>query len=262
MTNSQWLVVGIGGAAIIIGIVCVVMAILSRRKLSAMEETPTVKAAQAVQMGDPAGTNKVELYGVAETQAPLVSPASGRQCIYYRYKVERQNYRTVTDSQGYTSTEEYWETVSDDAQSTPFTIRDETGAIWVVPRGADFVAEQTMSDSPGGYGAQQGSAGGGVLGTIMDTASSIFPGGGGGYLRTSEWLIPVGFPVYVLGNAFTTNAGSQIGKADGPFIVSFKSERELQSKYKLHFTLYAVFGAVLGCGGLAAMIYGYQYMNK
>ncbi|MHB8896818.1 MAG: GIDE domain-containing protein [Candidatus Geothermincolia bacterium] len=264
MTNNQWIVVGIGGVAFVLGVVFIIMGVLARRKLNAMKEAPTVKAAQAAQMGDPSGMSRVELFGTAQSVTPLTSPASGRECVYYRHHVERMNSRTVTDSNGYTHEEQSWDTVLDDRQGAPFTVRDETGEIPVATRGAEFVAQQTMSDAPGAYGMENRSQGlsvGGAMGGVLDTAMD-FLSSNTGYYRTSEWIIPTGLPVYVLGNLFRTQAGVQVAQGDGPFIVSYKSEEELTSKYNLHFVLWTVFGVLFGCGGIAAAIYGTQYMKK
>lgn len=262
MDNSQWIVVGVGGGAFLLGIVFIIMGILSRRKLEAIRETPTVNAAQAAQLAGPAGTNKVEMRAVAESPAPLTAPASGTRCLYYRHNVEEMRERVVTDTDGSTHTEQDWVTVTDNKLSAPFVLRDETGTVSVTPDGAEFVPQQTMNDQMGAYGyegrIQEGS--GGVLGGVLDSVLDAVDGTS--YFRTSEWVIPLGQPVYVLGTAVRTAGGVEIQEGEGPFIISYKSEEGLTRKYTWHYVLWLVFGVLFGGGGIAAAVYGAKYMKK
>lgn len=265
MDKTQWIVVGVGLGAFVLGIVFIVMGVLSRRKLTAIQDTPTVKAGQAGQMADATGSKLVEITGYTESPTPLMSPAGGRQVLYYKHKVERMERRQVTDSNGNTRWEEDWHTVRDDEQSTPFIIKDDTGEVRVTPKGAEFVAEMTMNDQPGAYGYDASSAsGGGVLGGVLDTVLDAATHSYGDYYRTSEWIIPLGAPVYVLGGACSTQTGTQIVEGPGgqPFIISYKSEGELTRKYTWHYVLWWIFGGLLSAGGIGAAVYGYQYMKK
>lgn len=267
LTRSQWTVVGIGTAAFVAGVIFIVMGVLSKKKLNVMKETPTVKAAEVAQHADPAGTNRIEIFGVAECESPLVAPGTGTRCLYYRHNVERQVERRVTDSEGNYHTERDWDTVCDNKSSMPFTIRDETGVVRVVPDGAEFVAQITMNDQIGSYGykeyeAMQQSGGGGILGGVLNTAMDIAVGTSVPVYRTSEWIVPVGQNVYVNGVVYQTPAGPEIRDSKGPFIVSFKSEEGLSKKYTWHTVLWSVFGVLFSASGIAAAVYGYKFMNK
>ncbi|MBU1671944.1 MAG: E3 ubiquitin ligase family protein [Actinobacteria bacterium] len=265
MENSQWIVVGVGAGAFILGIIFIVMGVLSRRKLTAIRETPTVKADQACRMADPTGSKLVEITGNTESPTPLTAPAGGREVLYYRHKVERMERRRVTDSSGNERWEENWRTVRDDKQDTSFIVKDETGQVWVNPDGADFVPELIMNDQPGAYGydTSAGSSVGGVLGSVLDTVTDVASGSYGDYYRTSEWIIPLGAPVYVLGGACSGQTGAQIVKSQGkPFIISYKPETELTKKYTWHYVLWWAFGGLLGAGGIAAAVYGAGFMKK
>lgn len=256
--DSKTIVIIIGGIAIVIGIVCIIMSLRSRNKVRAMAETATATVAQAARMGTPAGTQRVEIYGMVECPSPLISPAGNRECVYYKYSVEELVREYDTDESGYRRTTESWRSVESDSQSTQFTISDQTGGIWVSPSGAEFVAREVMHDSPGSYG--QRSQGLSTAGTVLDVvmgSSDISTG----RFRTSESVIPVGQPAYVLGSVYSSQSGVQVAKGEGPFIVSCKSEAELQKKFKTHNVLWAVGGAVLGCGGIGAIVYGLFFMT-
>lgn len=262
MDQSQWIVVGVGIGALALGIIFIVMGVLSRRKLTMMKETPTINAAQAAQAASSEGINRVEVFGVADSPTPLSAPGTGTSCVYYRHKVERMTERRITDEHGYTRTEQDWDTVVDSKINTPFVVRDDSGEIRVVPDGAEFVAQITMNDQVGSFGYDEPEAGGGVLGRVMDTVMDAALNQGPGYYRTSEWVIPTGQPVYVMGNAFTTPAGPVIQEGDGPLIISYKSEEGLTRKYTWHFALWTVFGVLFGAGGIAAVVYGAKFMKK
>lgn len=119
-----------------------------------------------------------------------------------------------------------------------------------------------MNDQVGSYGYEPPAAGGGILGSVLDTAIDVATNQGSCYYRTSEWVIPLGQPVYVLGSAFRTPAGAEIRHGSGPFIVSYKSEEGLTRKYSWHFALWTIFGVLFGAGGIATAVYGAKYMKK
>ena len=77
MDKTQWVWVAVGGGAFVLGIIFIVMGVFSKKKLSAIEDTPTVNAGQAAQMASPTGAQRMEIYGVAECETPLVSPGTG-----------------------------------------------------------------------------------------------------------------------------------------------------------------------------------------
>jgi len=84
---THWLIIGAGVAGLAFLLVAVFVFTRTQGKSKAMEGARTVSAAQAGKAAGPAGTS-VELKGTAETDAPLVAPASGTPCVYYRPKVE------------------------------------------------------------------------------------------------------------------------------------------------------------------------------
>lgn len=261
MDKSQWIVVGISAAGFVLGIIFMVMGILSRRKLNLIKDTPTVSAGQASQMAAPQGANKVEVHAVADSPTPLTSPATGTPCLYYKHQVEHLERRMVRDNSGYTRHQDRWETVHSNEMSVPFVLRDETGEIRVNPERASFVAKVSMKSQYGshGYDPPHRSGAGGVVSKVLDSLDGNYDTG---QYRTSEWVVPLGQPVYVLGASYSSPAGAEIRKGEGPFIISYKSEEELTKRYAWHSVLWLIFGVLFGAGGIAGAIYGATYMKK
>jgi hypothetical protein len=68
---------------------------------------------------------------------------------------------------------------------------------------------------------------GGLMGTVVGGVIGSVLGGGENVLghRYTEWIIPAGVPVYVLGSVAGKGVGAHPQKAN-PFIISHKSEEE------------------------------------
>jgi hypothetical protein len=263
MENSQWIVVGIGAAAVIIGIILAILGARSRKKLETIKATPTVSAADVARMAKAVSKARVEVNGNVEADNPLLSPRSNRPCVYYRYKLEQRIERRERDSQGNYRTEQHWDTVDDREEHIPFRIRDGSGACLVVPEGAEFVAETKMHE---GYGRPHetdrstGGVVGDIIGGVLDSLDGDYENISG--YRITESVIPVGQPVYVLGTTTQGASGAAIGRGEGPFIISHKMEEELSKKYKWNYVLQYIFAGLLATGGIAAIIYGTAFMAK
>ncbi|PHS23405.1 MAG: hypothetical protein COA83_09960 [Methylophaga sp.] len=95
-----------------------------------IENTPTSKIRSAAQ-------GYVELNGKAKLMdgASIVSPISGRACVWYRYKIEKEV--THRDSKGNTTTS--WQTIKSASSDELFLIEDETGRCIIDPDDADVV---------------------------------------------------------------------------------------------------------------------------
>lgn len=262
MDKTQLIVLIIGCVVAALGVLFVVIGWFSKKKLSAIQETSTADAGMASQMADTAGSNKVEIKGVAGHEQPLVSPASGTQCVYYRHQVEQLHVTYDRDSQGRSYRREEWRTVADSERHLPFTVSDASGSVTVKPEDAKFVVEKVIDrqfGAPGYEGPQaERSAVGEVIGTVIDSLDGRYEGG----YRTSEWVVPVGQELYVLGNVFRTEKGAEVRKGEGPFIISSKSEEELTKKYKISFGLWLGFGILLGVGGIGLAIYAAAFLGK
>ncbi|MBN2168317.1 MAG: hypothetical protein JW738_03660 [Actinobacteria bacterium] len=263
MDSTQWIVFGIGMGVLVVGIFSLVMGYLARKKLSLMKETQTVTADTACNAGDTTGTVNIEVAGIAETDTPLVSPATNTPCIYFRHQVEQLEVDYDRDYDGDMRREEHWNTVVDTKQQVPFLLRDSSGTVEVQPRDAKFEAHKTMSNQYGAMGLDvdiYDRRSDSVLGQVLDTISSL-GGGATNRFRTSEWVIPAGEKLYVLGSAIRQGEHCVIGKGEGPLIVSTKSEEELTKKYTWTSLGWLVFGTVASAGGIVAAIYAFAAMG-
>ncbi|MBS3125294.1 hypothetical protein J4211_03510 [Candidatus Woesearchaeota archaeon] len=88
-----------------------------------VENTPTSKV-RGIAMGF------VEVCGTVSKpfKQYLVGPFTGKECVYYSYKIEEER----QGSKG----RRYWATIRSDVQSIPFFAKDNTGAVLVDPKGA------------------------------------------------------------------------------------------------------------------------------
>lgn len=256
METVQWVVLGAGGAALVIGVVLAFLGFRGRKKLEAMEATPTVTAADAAKIGLSAPGSRVEVVGVVETEEPLLSPTGQMPCVYYRYRLEHRVQRRVRDeATGSWKTDERWDTVEYRSDAVPFYLRDASGRCLIHPEGAEFVAETRTQEGYGDgrdYLRSSGLAGGildGILASLGGNLESVT-----GY-RITESMLRVGQPAYVLGTARRSGDFASLGKGDGPFIISHKMEVELARKIKRSSALQYAFSAILALGGIAAMIY-------
>ncbi len=253
MTNQQWALIGIGGALFLFGIIAVIMGMKDRGKLAQMRDTSTVSVAQLA--GAPAGA-QVELKGTAEAMESLTSPATNTQCLYYKHKVEGLREKQKRDENGNLHTEESWETVAEDERHTSFVLRDSSGGVRVDPDGAEFISIPSMNDQAGAYGYSLPEEGQSVADTVLDILTDDDRYSHFTRYRTSEWIIPVGRECYVLGSVAGQGDNISIGKGDGRFMVSCKSEEELQKKFTRHYVLWLVFGILTLVGGAGLAIFG------
>ena len=262
MENSQWVVLGIGAVALLVGLILVFLGYRGRKKLGVMAATATVGTSEAVRAAQMAPGSRVEIVGTAETKDPLLSPTGQIPCVYYSYKLEHRIERRERDeSTGNWETSESWKTVDSREEAVPFLVRDSSGEITVFPDGADFIAETRTNEGYGGgrdYLESTGSIAGGILQSVLnaadDDSESVL-----GY-KITESVIRVGQPVFVTGNAKRSGDVASVGKEDGPLIISYKMEEELAKKYRRSSALQYAFGAILAIAGIVGMIYAVAFM--
>jgi hypothetical protein len=259
--NSQWAVLGIGAAALIVGIILAFLAYRGRKKLGVMAGTPTVSASEALNIARNAPGRTVELVGAVAANEPLLSPTGKVPCVYYSYKLEHRKEKRERDEQGNWHSEESWDTVESREEQVPFKVCDSSGECMVFPDGADFIAETRTLDGPGtGREYLGSSAAGEILDSVLDAMDDDYESVVG--YRITEAMISVGQPVFVLGNVQRSGEGASLGKGDGPFIVSYKMEQELSKKYRRNSALQYTFGAILAIAGIVGMIYAVAFMAK
>lgn len=123
-----------GGFAVVSIIVSVIVLVAfyaiwrnwSRARL--IEDTPTARIRSAPQ-------GYVELEGEARLLPgpPIVAPLTGRQCVWYRYRIEHEEYSH--DSKG--RSRRHWRTVDSGTSEGLFELDDTTGRCVIDPDGAE-----------------------------------------------------------------------------------------------------------------------------
>ena len=205
---------------------------LRRKRL--IENVPTSKV-EGVFLG------LTELKGTAETKSPLKSYLAEIECVYYRYSIEEhwEKTETYTDSKGQTRTrtKSGWTTVASDDVRRPFDVRDETGALRVVPDRAEMDCNCVFSrtcgcSDPIYYGK----------GPATEVAHSTHT------RRFSEYAIRPGQALYIMGTARLREdvVAPEIayGKEDEMYLISTRSEEQVKRGYGLASFLELLFGAL------------------
>jgi len=224
----------LGGVALFAG------ASSQRKKLGLMQGTQTSTAADltslaasvAKDIGAGSFAEVAEVKGTIRCEQPLTSELANTPCIYYSMHVSREYEETYwdTDSKGnrVQKTRRGSDTVSQNTRSCPFQVEDATGRLTVDPSGAALTGEKVYDRfEPGeprstslNIGRWRFDLGSFAMGTGRRTL---------GY-KYEETIVPIGRPIYVLGEA--TDSGGQLTirkptKKGTTFIVSLKSEEEL-----------------------------------
>ena len=231
------------GAVLSVG--CLVGAFWSLRRKRLIDDLPTSKT-QGVFVG------LCELKGTAESEQPLVSYLAGARCVYYKWHVDEHWSRTVhetyTDSKGQvhtrTRTESGWKKVADGGGSAPFYLKDETGAIRIIPDEAQINAIGTFDETLGRSDPVYFSKG-----PTSEIANSTHR------RRFQESALPLHVPLYILGHARQRDdvpAAEIAADKDAIFLISTKTERQISSGYGIWAFFWVLFGAVLVAGGAFA----------
>jgi hypothetical protein len=210
--------------------------LLSRRRL--IENVPTARA-RSVAAG------LCEIKGKAEAITPLVTPFSLMPCVYYEYSVMAREESTAGKARRVslftvsTGGPKSGSTVkTGNSGHVPFRIVDETGSLEVDPRGAtlDVSTAQTLYNPP-------------FEGGLLPPGTPVV---------VHERYIPVGYPIYILGEFRHLPADNRmvIGRpsSSGLFFLSEKSEKEIVRSLFVRMTVAAVAGVLLTGIGLLQMI--------
>ena len=128
----------IGG---VIALICVLAAFRFLRKKRIIDDMPTSKT-----LGVFIGL--AELKGRAESDQPLTSYLSAKQCVLYRWKVEEHWSRTtvsMTSKGMQTRHESGWTIVAKGDVIPTFYLKDDSGVIRIVPQGAEIQDTQIFN---------------------------------------------------------------------------------------------------------------------
>ncbi len=195
----------------------------------------------------------VELKGTAESEKPINSFLSETKCVYYKWQIDEHWSRTVvetyTDAQGHsqtrTRTESGWTKIAGGSDSIPFYLKDDTGIIRVLPKGASVdgakVFNKTCGPSDKIYYEK---------GPPRELANSTHQ------RRFQETALPLHAILYVMGQARERSdvvAAEITEDKNAPaFIISTKTERQISSGYARWFWLLIILGLLFSIGGALA----------
>ena len=223
------------------------LALNAGRKRRLLDDTPVSKAL-GVFVGE------VELEGACVLREPLVSYLAEKPCVCYSWSVSehwrRARQETYTDDKGRTRTRTVIDTGSDvvasGGESGGFYLQDETGYVWVDPRGADLetnlIFERDVDrDHPLYY----------------EKGPSDAVEGSTGERSLTEHGLVVGTPLFVRGRASERPdiVAAQIRHEDKAdmFIITPRKEQDISSGKASAYVLWNIVGAALG-GGFGAAI--------
>lgn len=211
-------------------------------KTDVMRGTDTSRASDA--SGAAPGT-LVEVKGTLRCESPLTSEMSGETCAYYHSQVIREYRETDRDADGDLKTRRRTEVVASNEQFAPFAVEDDSGAIGIKAEDAEVDAKEVVNRFEKDDGGGRGSV---TLGGF-----TVNLGGGErtiGY-RHVEKILPVDAPVYVLGPVgHDGEIAASDGEGESRFIISYRSEEQLEKKYKKDAFILALVAAGLFVFGL------------
>ncbi len=224
---------------------------LSKTKLMRRLETSPAADVSGLAPGTP-----VEVKGTLQCAEPLQSEMAGKTCAYYRSQVIREYQETDRDADGDMETRRRSEVVASNELFAPFAVEDDSGTVGVRGEGAEVDALEVVDR----FERDTGGAGTVTLGGV-----TVNLGGGErtiGY-RHVESVLPVDAPIYALGAVQEDGevGAPPAGDEENRFLISYRSEEQLEKKYRkdaLLLTLIAaglfVFGAIFVAVGAAAAL--------
>ena len=226
--------------AAVLFVVGVILFFVGRHKSGLMTD---ISDTQTSTVADLIQGSRAELKGFASSNTPLRDPAQNTPVVYYSYKVEER--RRDRNSSGNTTTS--WRTVDSGESSQPFYLTDESGSILVDPTGAKVDAPrlcQMPLDTNSGMGE-------GMMKTILGGLSALT----GEARRITVHAIAEESSIYVLGQVIPSGEQLRLGKGDGKFFISTKSEKELLGSLGWQSKACYAAGGLLAIGGIALAIY-------
>jgi hypothetical protein len=180
--------------------------------------------------------------GIIESNNPLKTPFTRRDCVYYEYELDRE---VVTkDKEG--RKQRKWEKVSSDKQAAPFLIKDDTGKVAVFPDGASIDAQP--------LGEKYVRPGDELNNPVLKGVVNILAGQQN---KVKEKALLVGSPVYVNGYSRQEENGMTIQNGQGDFVVSYKSKEQLEKDMGRTAALLKVLGLVGILAGIGITVYSF-----
>lgn len=193
----------------------------------------------------------VELKGTAESDAPVEGRYSNVACVWFRYTVKerwsREEIETYTDSDGNSKTrmvtKSGWTTIeSGESGGDPFYLRDDRGAIRILPKGADVEAKEVLKQT-----CRRGDA-------LYNACFASEIGDSDGVREFFEEAILLHAPLFLVGHARqrTDMVAAEIAAHDGEdlFLISVHPRAEVSSGLRWRFWGYGAIGFAILAGGL------------
>lgn len=241
MSNAAVIIPVVGT---ILGIVFLGFSIRAGKRRRILDDTPTCKTT-GVFIG------MVELKGTAESEQPLRSFLAEQNCVHYTWSVDEHWSRTVTehytDSNGKSQTrtrhESGWKTVANGGEMLPFYLKDDCGAVQVVPQGAELELAEMFNETCGRteplYYAK------GPAFAVSDSDHRR---------RFVEKGIPLHRHIYVMGQARERSdiVAAEVAQSDKAslFMISTRDETAISSGMASGFWWWGIGGLVFTVGGL------------
>lgn len=185
---------------------------------------------------------QVEVQGLARADHPLITPFSKQECVYYEYNLEKEV--EERDKEGRIS--HNWENVKSGDEKIDFYLEDGTGQVKIINDKARIEARdlgerfiepgESLDDS--------------IIGKIFNFISDS-------RYRAEEKGLLSGMQVYICGQATQTNEGLAIQKGEGEFIISYRSEEEVEKSMGRSATLLKVLGYLGVVGGAILAVYSF-----
>lgn len=224
----------------------------SARRAETFAQVPRYDCAQVAEHGREAPGMRLSVVGrSAPGTAPLIAPASGRECAWYRLTVSERHREERRDSEGNTRTEIVERQVSDERSPDLFALTDGGGRTLVDPAGADIdrpveTVDRSESTGTGGMRLELGGL------NINIGASGTLVG-----VRTQERIIPLDHELYVLGGAGERGGEGLIGRPrSGPHVISTRNAGELATGARRAMWALASVGAVCAVTGVILAVVG------
>jgi hypothetical protein len=229
-----------------------VLVYFRRRQLHKTDLMRRLETSRVAQVARVSPGTVVEVKGILRCEKPLRSEMAGQECAYYRSQVIREYYERDLGDDDDIGPDRRSETIASNEQYAPFAVEDGSGVVGVRGEGAEVDALEVMNRF------ERDMQGGITIGGV-----TINLGGGErtlGY-RYVESVLRVDEPVYVLG---VVQEDGQIGApGEGEegkrFLISYRSEEQLEGKYRRGARLLGliavglfVFGAVFVLIGIVA----------
>lgn len=232
-----------------------------------IEDTPTEQV-RSVAAG------RTELEGSAHSaDGTLPAPFTDQECLYVEWKVEEYDEDDESGSPN-------WRVVASGSKSVPFYLDDGTGRILVAADSGDpdfDISPDHMTREVVGYGRsappqiekfieahdsqyEESSLVDNPLGAVSDRAKKI--GRSMDQRRFTQYILPVGTDVYVIGSAVERTGTEMDGRQENrlevtrgegfdEFLISDRKEEELESHYEKQGPIKMVGGIVVSAACLA-----------